>query len=134
MRGANDLFLFALGEDDAFGHPPHTLDNALHGAGDRVSARRQLRLVGLHIDDRPSGNARSHRSFRDRNRHDMDETGIEGYGNDVVSPKPRPRAAICDGDVVRHIFPCKVRERVRGGDLHLHVDSLCPHIEGARKI
>ena len=61
----------------------------------------------------------------------MDETRIEGHGNDVVASKPRPRAAICDGDVVRHIFAGKVRERVRGGDLHLHVDRLCAHIEGA---
>ena len=40
IGGADDLLFLALGEHDALGHAAHALDDALHGAGDRIAARR----------------------------------------------------------------------------------------------
>ncbi len=77
IGGADDLLLLAFGEDDALGHAPHALDDPLHGAGDRIAARGELRLVGVHVDDRPPRDARFHRRLRHRDRHDVDEARIE---------------------------------------------------------
>src|SRR5208337_3089551 len=92
IGGANDLFFFALGEHDAFRRSANAFDDPLHRAGDRVPPRRQLRLVCGEIDDRTAGHARGHRRFRHRDRHDMDEAGIERNGDDVLATEPRPSA------------------------------------------
>ena len=131
IGGADDLLLLALGEDDALGHAPHALEDALHGARDRVAARRQLRLVGVHVDDRPARDAGVHRRLGDRDRHDMDQARIERRGDDVVAAEARPRAVIGGGDLVGHVLAREFGERMGGGDLHLHVDRLGAHVERA---
>ena len=131
IGGADDLLLLALGEHDALGHAAHALDDALHRAGDRVAARRELRLVGVHVDDRPPRDAGVHRRLGHRHRHDVDEARIERRRDDVFAAEARPRAAIGDGDFVGHVLAREFGERVRGGDLHLHVDRLGAHVERA---
>ena len=59
IGGADHLLLFTLREHDAFGRAADALDDELHRACDRVTARGQLRLVGVEIDDRPPRDART---------------------------------------------------------------------------
>ena len=77
--GVDDLLFLALDEDNAFWRASHALDDPLHGAGDWVAPRRQLRLVGHEIDYRPPRNARGHCCLRYRDRHDVNESGIERH-------------------------------------------------------
>ena len=72
-RGADDLFLFAFREDHALGEAPHALEDRLQRARDRIAPGGKLRLVGFEIDDRPARDARVHRRFRHRRRHDGDQ-------------------------------------------------------------
>ena len=56
--------------------------------------------------------------------------GSNGTGNDVIGPVFRPRA-VGGGDFVGHVLAREFGERVRRGDLHLHVDGAGPHVERA---
>ena len=57
--------------------------------------------------------------------------GIERHRNDVVAAETRPGALICNCDFIGHVFAREVGKRMRGGDLHLHVDGLGAHVERA---
>ena len=59
-RGADHLLLLALGEDHALRELAHALEDAVERAGDRIAPRRELRLVGAHVDDRPARDAGIH--------------------------------------------------------------------------
>ena len=91
----------------------HALDDPLQGAGDRIAPRRQLRLVGVHVDDRPPRDAGFHRRLGDRDRHDMDQPRIERRGDDVVAAEARPRALIGGGHLVGHVLARELGQRVR---------------------
>ena len=114
-----------------FGRATDALDDPLHRAGDRVATGGQLRLVGGEIDDRPPRHSRGHRRFGHRDRHDMNEARIERDRNDVVAAEARPRAAIGGRHLVGNVLAREIGERVRGRDLHLHVDRLGAHVERA---
>ncbi len=103
----------------------------LQRAGDRIAPRRELRLVGAHVDDRPARDAGVHRRLGDRRRHRVDQARIERHRDDVVAPEARPRALIGGGDLVRHVLAGERGERLRRGDLHLHVDRRGAHVERA---
>ena len=72
-----------------------------------------------------------HRRLGDGGRNDGDQARIERHGNDVVAPEARPRALIGGGDFVGHVLARQLGQRMRGGDLHLHVDGLGAHVERA---
>ena len=131
IGGADDLLLLALGEDDAFGIAAHALDDALQGAGDRIAPRRQRRLIGVHIGDRPARDAGIDRRLGDGGGNDGDQARIEGNRDDVIAPEARPRALIGGGDFVGHVLAREIGEGVGGGDLHLHIDRLGAHVERA---
>ena len=62
---------------------------------------------------------------------DVDQARIERHRDDVVAPEARPRALIGGGDLVGHVLARQLGQRLRGGDLHLHVDGRRAHVERA---
>ena len=114
------------------GKRAHALEDAVERAGDRIAPRRELRLVGAHVDDRPARDAGIHRRLGHRRRNRVDEARIERHRDDVVAPEPRARRPD------RRPRPRRARPRGRasasacgGGDLHLHVDRRRLHVERA---
>ncbi len=103
-RGADDLLLLALGEDDALGIAPDALEDAVQRARDRVAPRRELGLVGGDVDDRLAGDAGLHGRLGDGHRHDVDQARIERHRDDVVAAEARARALIGGGDLVGHVL------------------------------
>ena len=59
-----------------------------------------------------------------------DQPRIERHRDDVVGPEFRPRP-VGGGDLVGHVLARELGERLRGGDLHLHVDGGGAHVERA---
>ena len=103
----------------------------LQRSGDRIAARRELRLVAAHVDDRPARDAAIHGGARDRGRNGVDQARIERHRNDVFAPETRPRALIGGRDFVRHVLARQRRQRLGGGDLHFLVDGGRLHVERA---
>ena len=68
-RGADHLFLLALGEDDALGRAAQPRKDLHQRAGDRIAPRVQLMAVGVHVDDRLARDAGVHRRLGHRRRH-----------------------------------------------------------------
>ena len=63
-------------------------------------------------------------------------TRYASYGfvlSGVVAAETRPGALICDCNFIGHVVAREVGKRMRGGDLHLHVDGLGAHdaVEGS---
>ena len=129
--GAHDLLLLALGEDDALGIAAHPLEDALQGAGHRITPGREGGLIGVHVVDGLARDARLHGGLRHRSGHHTDEAGIEGGGNDIFAAEARAGAVIGGGHFIRHILARQHGQRIGGGDLHLHVDGGGAHVEGA---
>ena len=128
--GADDLLLFALGENDALRPPAQPLVHALEDAGHRIAARAQLCPVGVHVDDGTPGDAAVHGGGRHRGRNGRDQPRIERHRDDVFGPVFRPDA-IRGGDLIGNVLPRQRGECLRGGDLHLHVDGGRAHVERA---
>ena len=59
-RGADHLLLLAFGEHHALGETAHAFEDAVERSGNRIAARRELRLVAAHVDDRPPRDAAIH--------------------------------------------------------------------------
>jgi hypothetical protein len=59
------------------------------------------------------------------------EARVERDRDDVVAPEAGARALVGGRDLVGHVLAGEVREGLRGGDLHLHVDRRRLHVEGA---
>ncbi len=129
-RGAHHLLLLALGEDDSLGEAPRPLHHTLQGPGDRVAPGRELRLVGVEIDDRSPCHAAVHCGASDGGRNGVDQTRIERNRDDVIAPEPRPAPLVGCRHLVRHVLAREVRERMDRRNLHFHVDRRGAGIEG----
>ena len=128
--GADHLLLLAFREHHALRPPAQPLVDPLQHARDRIAARAQLRLIGLHVGDRLARHAGIHGGLGDRRRHVGDQPRIERHRDDVVGPVFRP-GAVGGGDLVRHVLARELGERAGGRDLHLHIDGGRAHVERA---
>ncbi len=70
-RGADDLLLLALGEDDALGIAAHAFDRSVC-ISPAIGSRRaeSSALIGFHVDDGPARDAGVHRRVRHGGRND----------------------------------------------------------------
>ena len=129
-RRADHLLFLALGEHHALGLPAQAREHLHQCTRDRIAPRVQLLAVGVHVDDRLARDAGIHGGFRHRRRHREDQPRVERHRDDVVGSEFRPRP-VETGNLVGHVLAREFGQRVRRGDLHLHVDGGGAHVERA---
>ena len=95
--------------------------NAAQNVCCRVHPPFEADLIGVHINDGPARRTRFHAGTRDSRRNAIDETRIEGGGNDIVTPKTEV-LAISHGDLVRHILARQGSQCLGAGNLHCVID------------
>ncbi len=131
-RGADHLFLFALGEDHALGRaaqpartPAATRRRPGRGADAAARDRRPCRRSAC------ARTPVSIAALATAGGHVRDQARIERHRDDVVGTVFRPArhrsAATSSGTSSR----ARLRQRARRGDLHLHVDGGGAHVERA---
>ena len=129
-RGADYLLFLALREHHTFRLSAQPCEDLHQRSGDRIAPRVQLLAVGVHVDDRLAGDAGIHGRLGDGGRHRGNKPRVERHRDDVFRSVFRP-CPVQGGDFVGHVLARQIGERVRGGDLHLHIDGGGAHVERA---
>ena len=130
LAGAQDLALFAFGEDDALGRPLRLVDHAAHHFVGPAQAALQLFAVLLDVD-RPLRHAGIHGGLRHRGGFPNQHARIEGLGNDVLAAELEALHVVGAQHGIGHVFLGQGGQRAGGGQHHFIVDGGGAHVQRA---
>jgi hypothetical protein len=120
QRGADDLLLLALGEDDALGLAAHALEDALQRPAIGIAPRRTAAPVGGMSTIGLRATPLSIAALATATGTPWIRRGSNGTGMMYSGPKRGRVALIGGGDLVRHVLAGELGQRLGGGDLHFH--------------